>query len=542
GDGDGDGDVCGNGVVEGNELCEEGEPSGNCFDGGAIEVCNDTCDGYVAEPCGPNAGCMDGACVQNFCVPGSVTCEDEDTYVTCAGDGQMFEDPVDCANTEGCSGGACFPLCDLVTNDPSSVGCSFIANRMLNIFSNQSDSLIVGNVSQTKTANVQLYFTPNNTNNEQVQGAPIVLGPGQTYQYTLTNLPPDSVSAKRIGGAYRVQSDIPIIAYQHSPLGAQATNDASMLLPEHALRSNHVIASYANSLNGDYPSYFNVIAAEDDTTVNWTPRVNTAAGNGVPAVIANQTGQVTLNRFDLLQVRVSNQNHDMSGTYVTGNGKKIWVVGATECVNVPSLITWCDHIEEQMIPLDYWGKTYVGAHSPDRGNEQHHWRIYAGEDDVMISTEPPQPGTPFTLSNQGDFMDVVVPNGTSFVISGDKPFMPVQYLGSQNGGATTGDPSMYQMVPVEQFLKSYAFVTGTQYPEHYVQVIRKAGDADVMVDGAPVGGYYQVGNYEVADWPISEGSHFAVSDDAFGIVGIGYSTATSYGYPGGLRLQTINPQ
>ena len=454
----------------------------------------------------------------------------------------MFDDPVDCGETEGCSAGECLPLCSLVTNDPSSIGCSFIANRMLNIFSNQSDSLIVGNTSQDKTANVQLYFVTNGQNNEAPQGAPIALGPGETHQFNLVNPAPDGVSALRVGGAYRVESDIPIIAYQHSPLGAQATNDASMLLPEHALRSNHVVASYANSLTGDYPSYFNVIAAEDDTTVNWTPRANTAAGAGVPAVNADATGEVVLNRFDLLQVRVTDKNHDISGTYVTGNGKKIWVVGATECVNVPSGVTWCDHIEEQMIPLDYWGETYVGAHSPDRGNEQHFWRIYAGADNVMISTDPVQPGTPFTLMGAGDYIDLTVPNGTSFVINGDGPFMPVQYLGSQNGGASTGDPSMYQMVPVEQFLKSYAFVTGTNYPQHFVQIIRESGGADVVVDGQTVDGYYQVGDYEVSDFSISEGSHFATSDDAFGIVGIGYSQATSYGYPGGLRLQTINPQ
>ncbi|MCA9695153.1 MAG: IgGFc-binding protein, partial [Myxococcales bacterium] len=305
----------------------------------------------------------------------------------------------------------------------------------------------------------------------------------------------------------------------------------------------HIIASYPASV-GNYPSYFNVIALEDDTTVSWTPRVNTAAGTGVPAVNANQTGQVVLNRHDMLQVRVSNQSQDMSGTYVTGNGKNLWVVGATECVNVPANIFYCDHIEEQMIPLDYWGTKYVAAHSPDRGNEKHHWRFYAGKDDVTITTEPVQPGTPFSLLNQGDFMDLVVPNGTSFVVESgmDEPFLAVQYLESQEGGAGTGDPSMYQMVPTEQFLKRYTFVTGTNYPLHYVQITRPAGGADVVVDGQTVNGYYTVGDFDVADWPISEGSHLAASDTPFGIISVGYSAATSYAYPGGLRLEPINPQ
>ncbi|MCB9706746.1 MAG: IgGFc-binding protein [Myxococcales bacterium] len=538
------GPSCGDGVVDDGEICDPpGTPTGQCSDGASIEVCNGSCDGYEPESCGANAGCINGECVDNLCSPGSKSCVDEDTFQTCAGDGQSWENPTECGPTEGCSAGECVPLCDLVLGDPSSIGCSFLANRMDNYFTDQPDSLIVGNTSQSKSANVQFYFMPNNSNVEQAQGGPINVAPGKTYSFTLSNLPPDKVSALRVGGTYRVQSDIPIIAYQHSPIGQQYTNDASMLLPEHAMRSNHIVASYRASV-GNYPSYFNVIALENDTTVSWTPKVATAAGGGVPAVAANQTGMVKLNRGDLLQVRVANQNDDMSGTYVTGDGKPIWVVGATECANVPAGVTYCDHIEEQIFPLDYWGKEYVGAHSPKRNNEKHYWRVFAGEDDTQIVTEPPQPGTPIALAKQGDYKDITVANSVSFVFktANDKPFLAVQYLSGSSDNAGTGDPSMYQMVPTEQFLSSYAFVTGTNYPTHYVQVIRQAGGADVTVDGAVVGGYYTIGAYEVADWKISEGSHFATSGDNFGIVGIGYAQDTSYAYPGGLRLKVINPQ
>jgi len=91
---------------------------------------------------------------------------------------------------------------------------------------------------------------------------------------------------------------------------------------------------------------------------------------------------------------------------------------------------------------------------------------------------------------------------------------------------------MYQMIPVEQFLDRYAFVTGTGYSQHYAQILRVAGGADVLVDDAVVGGHYPVGTFEVADWPISEG----------GIINVGYTDVTSYAYPGGLKLAVINPQ
>jgi hypothetical protein len=131
----------------------------------------------------------------------------------------------------------------------------------------------------------------------------------------------------------------------------------------------------------------------------------------------------------------------------------------------------------------------------------------------------------------------------SFIATGDGPFLPVQYLEGTTGGANDGDPSMIQSVPTEQFLDTYAFVTGTDYPKHYVQITRPAGGADVLVDGVVVGDYYQVGAFDVADYPLAvEGTHFVTSDQPFGIVSIGYSPATSYGYPGGLKLEVINPQ
>jgi hypothetical protein len=120
--------------------------------------------------------------------------------------------------------------------------------------------------------------------------------------------------------------------------------------------------------------------------------------------------------------------------------------------------------------------------------------------------------------------------------------MPVQYLEGQNGGAGTGDPASYQMVPVEQFLPRYVFVTGTGYNLNYVQIIRPLGGAEVYVDDVMVTGYYQVGEFEVADYSIQPGSHLADSEEEFGVIQVGYTNVTSYAYPGGLKLATINPQ
>jgi hypothetical protein len=479
-----------------------------------------------------------------FCDPGETVCQDNDV-ATCLMDGSEYGAPVPCGESQDCMDGACVELCVIAELAPSSVGCSFFAHKMDNFTDadnpqpEPNDSFVIGNVSQETSATVQLYFMPNGTNIEQAQGAPIVVPPAGTQTFNLTNLPIESVSQLRKGGTYRVQSNIPVVAYLHSPLQAVATNDASMLLPEHALRQNHVVASYYPWLANYYPSYFNVIATENNTLVSWTPPVQTNAGVGVPLVLANTTGQVIMNRGDTLQV-VANNHIDVSGTYVSGN-KPIVVFGGNEAVNVPAGVKYADHIEEQMLPLDYWGTEYVGPRAPPRGTEKYHWRIYGGEDGVTVSVSPAQAGFPINL-DRGEWFYF---NTTQSVIfTGDGPFMPVQYLEgkSEVGGATTGDPSMYQMVPSEQFLDRYAFATGIGYTVNYVQIIRELGGPAVYVDGSPVGAYTTIGNYQVADYQVSQGTHFATSAEPFGIIQLGYTNATSYAYPGGMKLSEINPQ
>ncbi|KIG11907.1 Dipeptide-binding ABC transporter, periplasmic substrate-binding component [Enhygromyxa salina] len=449
-----------------------------------------------------------------------------------------------CDPTEECSFGSCVPLCILIQDAPSSVGCSFFATKHDNYYSNvnapaQNDSLIAGNISSDTPVNAQLYFIPPNSNVEQAQGGPVVIQPQGAYTWSLSQAEIDSVTTTRQGGVYRLETDLPIVAYQHSPIGATATNDASMLLPEYALTGNYVVPSYRATI-GNYPSYMMAIGTQDNSSVNITVGGATAGGGGIPALAAFASTMVVLDRYEVLNLVVAQQNGgDLSGTIIASN-QPVHVIGATECANIPqSPATYCDHLEEAAIPLEYWGEEYVGAHAPTRGNEQYHWRVYGGEDGVMINTVPAQPGFPLNL-NKGQYHQFAT--SQSFVITGNGPFMPVQYLESENPNAGTGDPAMYQMVPTEQFLNRYTFVTGTGYDVHYAQITRPVNGAEVTIDGNPVGGYYQVGNYEVADVVVGEGTHFASSNQPFGVSQVGYTGVTSYAYPGGLKLEVINPQ
>ena len=501
-----------------------------------------------------------------LCMPGTARCSDDVTVELCKNTGLSYE-KIPCTGYQACVDGECIGPCEKVAVDaPSSEGCEFYAIRMrsFNELPEDRDALIVGNTNGSLTANVQLYLAPNNSHNDEPVGDPVALAPGESHIFELSSDLLQGYSTVRIGGVFRVESDLPIAAYLHSSLENKASNDSSLLLPVHALRQEYVVPSYpgfADSKNPDAtngrPSYFNVIALEDNTTISWTPRFDTAGdGIAVQPRLAGETGQITLSRFDVLQIGSTSKTnteyftHDVSGTLVSAD-RKVALLGATNCAFVPFTSGFCNHLQEQAFPLDYWGKVYVGAHSPVRNSEKHYWRIYAGEAGVTVTTDPPQAGTPFTLFERGAFKDLEVPNGVSFVFQATGPILPVQFLAGNSAAGGIGDPAMYQMVPVEQWLKRYVFVTGINYGLNYAQVIRRFEGADVTINGQVVGGYYLIntvsgGKYEVADVLLPGGdmaqSYVAESDDDFNVVVIGYTNNTSlsaYAYPGGMAVKRI---
>lgn len=521
--------------------------------------------------------------VEYICEPETTQCNGQGFLQTCALTGlEWLQEPcgtnetcVPCTEDDTCAEDRCVGLCEVEAELPSSAGCSFIANRQLHLNVDSPDGLIVTNPNEDLPVTIQLYRTPEGKRKEEAVGNPRVLQPGEDTLFELTaDFVLGNSSMFRTGGTYRVESDVPVVAYLHSPLTNSRGNDSSMLLPESTIKRDYVVPSFsphAEQQQGQgQPSYFEIVALEDFTEVTWTPPVDTAGtGLNIDFVAAGeQSPPLNMNRFDTVRIAASanfQENpdlRDVSGTVIHAD-KPVWVVGASRCSRVPVLdmpeLGRCDPLQELLIPLDYWGSRYVAAHSPDRNTERHWWRIYSGAsgvritargnlacpDDILTAENCPAPsefdGEGCTLEKRGSWIQVDVPNECSFFLDSADPddpqsiptgvFMPVQYLqGSryqEDPAESTeiGDPAMVQMVPVEQFLNRYVFSTGVGFDFHYVQVIRQIGSPTVFIDNMSVTGYYPVNEtWEVADYAITEGAHVIDSGSPFGIVQVGYSS------------------
>lgn len=535
-----------------------------------------------------------------ICSPGERRCNEAgDSIEECAATGLEFEVLQACGQystcqpctDDTCVTPSCVGPCELTENDPSSAGCAFVANRQLHIYEDFADGLVITNPNEELTARVDVFEVPEglldevqldiNPDDEDDMG--VFLDPGQSITVELTTeFIPGTSSNIRTGGIFRAYSDIPVIAYQHAPLRGNRGNESALLLPDRVLGNDYVVMSYTSlsASNQLGASYFELVALEDDTRVQWTPPVKTA-GNGLPIdpVEAGATGELILNRYETIRIVPSREDLDkknffdefemldISGTIIKSD-KPVWVTGANKFSRVPSGIDGGtgDQLQETLFPLQHWGRSYVLPtalqRTPEEGDpnalpeqyefyEANYYRFYAGAAGLTITSDPPNPAFPVMLENVGDFVDVETEPGTSLTVAGNGPFMPMQYLRSKDTGDEIGEPrlgfgdsAMVQMVPTEQYLSRYAFSTGVNFFYHFLQITRAASDDVVTITSSDESGaqffacknpgdaidcaaiFEQVGDFEVAWMPIPEGTYVAESDTEFGIIQTGHGRGT----------------
>ena len=618
-DGFTDSDYDGDGYREEDGDCNDDNPDvypgaeEDCFD----EVDND-CNGYTDQdepdsdsdsygPCSgdcddddiavnPEANEIAGDGIDNNC--DNLVDEDIDgdgwtvTNGDCADDDPTRHPamPEDCDDgiDNNCSGDEsdCLSECDIAELTRSNVGCRYYAVDMDNYDSLDAScfAVIISNTHATDTANVVV--------ERWVGGVPAAIDfPGAGASRTIA---PRAVEVFRIAGncsapgaamagvnagiddaglaarnAFRITSDLPVVAYQINPYEAAAdhSTDASLLIAAAALDTDYYAVNYAQA---HWPNEFNVVAIEDGTSVTITSSTTTVAGPGnvPPALAPGVTYTVTLNEGDNLQIATpggANYGYDLSGTYVDAD-KPVALFSGAECINIPYPQGYCDHIEEQLMPLSTWGTEYVGARHPPRASESAFWRVIAAEDGTVITFDPAvSANIALDAGQSSEFSTTVDFRATS--TTADKPFFLAQYMtGAEQAAAESGttiealgnrrgDPAMTISVPTAQYMDDYVFLSDSTYAYNFLVVVR-ASSADTIhldcFDPIPDARFTTIGAgpYQYAritlsaevgspDGTCASGAHHVWGDGPFGIWVYGFYADTSYGYPGGMSLERI---
>ena len=534
----------------------------------------ETCEGETPL-CDDELGCM-------ACEPGTTTCEGS-SVMECADDGSGWVELWECAAGDPCEDGDCQGACEEAAASHSYLGCDFLAVTTTNEVDNFDDdfAVVIGNPAGNSPTEVTVRRM-----GVVVATAVVMPGTSQAIELNMVlSLSQAWTSVLVPQGAYEVSTSVPVAAYQFSPLHFEMdgtysySNDASLLLPEHALTGDYMVSTHPSWGVGGwdpegagawlyaYPGFVAVAATVDGTSVTVLAGGETA-GSVPPAMSDGDQETVVLDRGDVLQVlsampTAAEQGWceeqgwpwslepcddytcglcrimaaDLTGTVVQADAP-VAVFAGHRCTDVPFDSAACDHLEEMALPTGIWGTLMVmtAPVMPGGGGVAPAlYRVLALQEGTTVAFEPAV-HEPVVLA-AGGFVEFQT--AEDFVVEGSGPIQATQTLLGQDAlGSETGDPALGTGIPWQQVRQEYDFLTPTTFDASYVNIVSPTG-IPVELDGLPVGGFESIVGtaYEVARVPLSSGPHHVQSDQGgFGITTYGYARYTSYLYPGGLDL------
>ncbi|AKV00306.1 hypothetical protein AKJ09_06969 [Labilithrix luteola] len=388
-----------------------------------------------------------------------------------------------------------------------------------------------------------------------------------------------------IGQAAFVSSDVPVSMYSLYPYGGAKTAfpSATLLFPTTSFGDKYILTSSWGGksdlfgrgvLAGANPSLsqfgrptLQVLAIDDDTSIDIRPKVDILGGPGVAASPKNTLVSYHLKRGDVLQIT---QENELVGSVMESN-KKVGLFGGSTAMYIPSDVAFADQENEQIPPVSAWGREYAVALAPNRamlmsnGSEKERdpsvIRLVGGADGVQLVYDPSRPdGAPTTLA-AGERATFFADQ--PFVVrsqDSNHPFFVAAYMtGALASSYEIGDPEMVLVIPTDQWLDTYGFFSDSTYDSSSVVVTRRKDKGvfhDVILDCAGTLGNWnaitpdfewttvKLSSYGAAqtypDGSCTDGPHRIHSDGPFTSTVWGISPAASYAYPGGAGLRPIS--
>ncbi len=520
-----------------------------------------------AATCVPDRGCL-------VCAPQTSRCNptNPQQIQTCHADGSGWTNGATCdaANGASCVGGACVDRCSQSATGRSYLGCDYWPTVTANTALDPHFSFAVV-VSNPQTYAVHVSVTGGSLTAPQE----LDLAPGAIQTVTLPwvtdliqfnprnpgcrALPGEmclgaapAVSVLRRGGAYHLHSNGPVAAYQFNPLTFERTggyysfsNDASLLLPQGVLTQHYTASTWPNaySIGGTSGGFVAIVAVTGESTdVTVNPTCAVSAGAGVPALAPGADHTFSLQAGDVLELLGTGPG-DLTGSVIRASQPVAVFVGHN-CTTVPDGRPACDHLEEQLLPNETWGRDYLVSALRDRGPSiPSVIRMLSQADGNTLTFDPPSVHPDVTLS-AGELIEFQ--SHDNFRVSGTQAFLVSQFMVGQGPDTTIagGDPAMVFEVPAQQFRTSYDFYVPETYPNNLLNVVAPMGSS-LLLDDMPVTAAPSAasGFNFFSLTTVGAGPHRIRTSNGMplGIKVYGVAPYTSYMYPGGLDLQLITP-
>lgn len=264
-------------------------------------------------------------------------------------------------------------------------------------------------------------------------------------------------------------------------------------LPDHYVY--YAVSVERNVTQDDiYNSAFLVVATEDGTEVVITPTTNVTLSpmSGINGTgLAGQPMSVVLNKMNTLYVTSS---ENLSGSKVVAN-KPITFISGHECGNIPTGVSFCDHMFEQIPPTSTWGKEFYTVPLKSRRSFDV-IVLVASENDTIITRlcNPPMETANLSISDSGGVISLNISSEQYCRFLSNKPVLVAQFAVASDVDSTSADPFMMIIPPFEQYRNKYFIPTfepqynGTlHYFVNVVLITSSKLDLDMMLfDGSHI--------------------------------------------------------
>lgn len=325
-------------------------------------------------------------------------------------------------------------------------------------------------------------------------------------------------------------SDVFVISHDEGEYSVGSTTH----IPMHKLSTKYVVISTDPARS--YPSQFAVSAIEDNTNISITFKMKRRIGLNIGPSYLFTRGvfNFSLDRYETYQVE---HMTDLSGTVIESS-VPIAAFSGNDCNKLENLGD-CDHLVEQLPPIDSVDKTYIVPPNMDDRNTL--IRVMAIKNTNISYTIG---GITWTRSiYKFDSFDTKITSTQICVIESTKPIL-VTAFGLHSKTSTLGDPSMTIVPGINQYLDYYKIVVPSGYVSNYLSIMIKYSSTNSFrINGSIINirdivfqENVSVHNitYNVKSIRVVEGELTAstVNRDRFGLIFAGVKSYKAYGFSG----------
>lgn len=337
-----------------------------------------------------------------------------------------------------------------------------------------------GNTGQTQV--VSLFITGRQsttgtvTVNNNVFNTTFTVTPGEVTQVELpTSLvisENNNETTRNLGIHVTTEQPVSLYASNYITYTADITN----VLPSNTLRNDYILQTYETTSTQE----FCIVATQNNTTININMPVNSLG-----SIVQGQTHTITLQAGQLYLVKTGNESSSgISGTHVWSDDcSRFAVFTGAVCAMIPNGYNACDHLYEQAIPTQYWGKKFGIVPTATRTSDL--IKITAKDDNTVVSFR----GTNRHLNAGQSFSYENRYSAGGFYLTSNNPISVFLYLEGGVYAGTTGDPSMVVIHPLEQHIEEVTISSnvGDDDVYHYINLVTPASFRnDITIDGTPI--------------------------------------------------------